>query len=166
MLLKIVHLNRRNKSKGTIRLHLEFISKQLQIYLICDLQNLRRYTFVRVSVLSLSHHLLYHTANRTVAFICVSRRCAYTYFHTLILTYVCHYYAANLVQRTKLHISQQMYTIFFISPTSVQILQLYGVRRDRQTLQHNETKTILLFLLLIFSGLLRRICYSHTLFLS
>ena len=62
-----------------------------------DLQDLRRYTFARVSAFSLPHHLPYKTTNETVAFICFTRRCARTYFRTLILIYVCHYYATNLV---------------------------------------------------------------------
>ena len=59
-ILRIVDLNHRNK-------------------LICDLQNIRRYRLARVSALSLSHHLLYHTTNGTVAFFCLTRRCARTY---------------------------------------------------------------------------------------
>ena len=71
-----------------------------------DFQDFRRYTFARVSALSLSHHLPYETVNGTVTFICFSRRRTHTYFHTLIFTYVCYYYAINLVQHTKLYISQ------------------------------------------------------------
>ena len=71
-----------------------------------DVQDLRRYTFARVSALSLSHHLPRHTANGTVTFVRFSRRRAHTYSHTFIVTYACHYYAANLVSHTKLYISQ------------------------------------------------------------
>lgn len=63
---------------------------------MCDLQDIRRYTLARVSALSLSRYLLYYTTNETVAFICFTRYCARTYSHTLILIYVCYYYAANL----------------------------------------------------------------------
>ena len=62
-----------------------------------DFQDLRGYIFARVSALSLSHHLPYHTANGTVAFFCFTRRCTHKYFRTLIFTYVYYYYAANLV---------------------------------------------------------------------
>ena len=51
-------------------------------------------THLRVSALSLPHHLLYHTTNGTVAFFCFTRL---FYSHTLIFMYLCHYYAANLM---------------------------------------------------------------------
>ena len=63
-------------------------------------------TFTRVSALSLSRHLPYRTANGSITFVCFSRRCAHTYFRTLIFTYVCHYYVADIDQHTKLYIFQ------------------------------------------------------------
>ena len=79
-----------------------YITLRIDMKIVSDLFDMRftRYSSIhictRLSTL-FAHHLLYHTTNETIAFFCFTRRCARTYSHTLILIYVRHYYAANLV---------------------------------------------------------------------
>ena len=100
LFLRIVDLNCRNKYIQTHRLHLELISKQFQIYLICDLQDIR--TYLHASQRSLCLTIFFTTLPTEQLYSSVLRDAVHA--HTLILIYVCHYYAANLVQHTKLHI--------------------------------------------------------------
>ena len=121
LLLRIVDLSRRNKHIATLILHVKIILKQFHIYLICDLQDIRKYIL----------HMFHHSFCLTIFFTILlfyETLCTHILSHTLMLTYVCHY--TWLIQcSTQNYTYLKTFLLTYLVSTQIRVVRDFGGRK-------------------------------------